>query len=68
MVLRRLRFVFVKVVGYCCLQHLVSVFVVKKMKRLFPGVQEIHCAIATVTPIHLTVSCVVIARIVDVSL
>lgn len=62
----RSHFVAVRVVCYC-FQHLVSVFVVK-MKRLFLGVREIHCAIATVKPIHLTVSCVVIVRIVDVSL
>lgn len=66
-VLLRSHFVVVRVVCYGC-QHLVSVFVVKKMKRLFLVVREIHCAIATVKPIHLTVSCVVIVRIVRVSL
>ena len=67
MALLRSHFVVVRVVCYC-FQRLVSVFVVKKIERLFLGVQEIRCAIATVKPIHLTVSCVVVVRIVGVGL
>lgn len=63
----RSHLVVVRVVCYY-FQHLVSVFVVKKMKRLFLGVREIHCVIAIVKPVHLIVSCVVIVQIAGVSL
>lgn len=66
-VLLRSHFVVVRVVCYC-FRHLVLVFVVRKMKRLFLEVREIQCAIAIVKQVHLTVSCVVIVRIVGVSL